>query len=77
MEKLFEYFAGSLSSLDMTLVIILMSVLLIFIILLIYVPVLTKKILPKFGYVKYSDYLPFIKVYNDDSLLISSSGSIK
>jgi len=77
MEKLFEYFAGSFSSLDMTLVIILMSVLLVFIILLIYIPALTKKILPKFGYIKYSDYLPFSKVFNDDSLLISDGSLVR
>ena len=68
MEKLFNYFAGNTNSTTLTLVIIAMCVLLVFIILLIYIPTLTKKIFPKFGYVKYSDYLPFNKVYTDNSL---------
>ena len=68
MEKLFEYFAGNFSSTDLTLAVVSMSVLLVFIVLLIYIPILTRRILPKFGYNRYSDYLPFNKVYNDDSL---------
>ncbi len=68
MEYLFDYFAGSNTSTILTFVIIAMSILLVFIVLLIYLPVLTKKILPKFGYAKYSDYLPFRTVYNDDTM---------
>lgn len=68
MEYLFNYFAGSNTSTILTFVIIAMSILLVFIVLLIYLPVLTKKILPKFGYAKYSDYLPFRTVYNDDTM---------
>ena len=33
-----------------------------------YIPALTKKIFPTFGYVRYLDFLPFYKVYNDNSL---------
>lgn len=68
MQYLFDYFAGSNTSTILTFVIIAMSILLVFIVLLIYLPVLTKKILPKFGYTKYSDYLPFRTVYNDDTM---------
>lgn len=68
MEYLFDYFAGSNTSTILTFVIIAMSILLVFIVLLIYLPVLTKKILPKFSYAKYSDYLPFRTVYNDDTM---------
>ena len=77
MEKLFEYFAGSLSSLNMTLTIISMSVLLIFIILLIYIPTLSRKILPKFSYAKYSDYLPFKNVYNDNTLSVNDNSLVR
>ncbi len=77
MEQLFEYFAGNSNSMTMTLVIIAMSVLLIFIGLLIYIPVLTRKILPNFGYVKYSDYLPFNTVYNDDSLSMDDGSLVR
>jgi type IV secretion system protein VirB4 len=77
MEQLFEYFAGNSNSMTLTLVIISMAVLLIFIGLLIYIPVLTRKILPNFGYVKYSDYLPFNTVYNDDSLSMDDGSLVR
>ena len=68
MEKLFNYFAGNNDSMILTLVVISMCALLIFLVLLVYIPVITRKIFPNFGYTKYSDYLPFDKVYKDDSL---------
>ena len=77
MEKLFEYFAGSIDSMSLTLIIIAMSVLLIFIFLLMYIPALTRKILPHFGYVKYSDYLPFDRVYKDDSLSMNDGSLVR
>jgi type IV secretion system protein VirB4 len=77
MDALFNYFAGNTSSMTLILVIISMIVLLIFIVLLIYIPALTKKILPSFGYAKYSDYLPFNTVYNDDSLLITDGSLVR
>ena len=61
MEKLFSYFAGNTNSMTITLIIIVMSVLFVFLILLAYIPTITKKIFPKFGYVKYSDYFLTIK----------------
>jgi type IV secretion system protein VirB4 len=77
MEKLFEYFAGSIDSMSLTLIVIAMSVLLIFIFLLIYIPVLTRRILPHFGYIKYSDYLPFDRVYKDDSLSMNDGSLVR
>lgn len=77
MEYLFDYFAGSNTSTILTFVIIAMSILLVFIVLLIYLPVLTKKILPKFGYAKYSDYLPFRTVYNDDTMSTDDSSLMR
>ena len=68
MEKLFSYFAGNNDSMVLTLVIISMAVVLAFLVLLMYIPTITKKVFPKFGYTKYSDYLPFDAVYSDDSL---------
>ena len=68
MEKLFSYFAGNNDSMILTLVVISMCALLVFLVLLAYIPAITRKIFPKFGYVKYSDYLPFNKVYKDNSL---------
>ncbi len=71
MEYLFNYFAGNSNSMALTLVIIAMSILLVFIILLAYIPAITKKILPEFGYAKYSDYLPFKGVYKDDIISLT------
>jgi len=75
MKEIFYYFAGT--DVTLTFVIISMLVLLIFIGLLIYIPILTKKIFPKFGYVKYSDYLPFKQVYNDDVLEIDDGSLVR
>lgn len=77
MEKLFNYFAGNTNSMTITLIIIVMSVLFVFLILLAYIPTITKKIFPKFGYVKYSDYLPFNHVYNDDSLSVDDGTLVR
>jgi type IV secretion system protein VirB4 len=77
MEKIFDYFAGNINSMTLNLVIVVMLVLLVFIILLIYIPLLTKKFLPEFGYAKYSDYLPFDKVYSDDSLSMTDGSLVR
>ena len=58
-------------------VIISMAVVLVFLVLLIYIPVLTKKIFPKFGYSKYSDYLPFDKVFNDNTLFMKDGSLVR
>ena len=77
MDKLFNYFAGNSETMTSSLVIISMCVLLVFIALLIYIPLLTRKILPNFGYSKYSDYLPFDKVYDDNSLSLIGGGLVR
>ena len=77
MEKLFNYFAGNTYSMTLTLFIIAMSVVFMFLLLLVYIPTVTKKFFPKFGYTKYSDYLPFSKVYSDDSLLLNDGSLIR
>lgn len=77
MEYLFNYFAGNNNSMTLTFVIIAMSVLLAFIVLLAYIPAITKKILPKFGYLKYSDYLPFKNIYKDDSVSLTDGSLIR
>ncbi len=77
MERIFDYFAGNMNSMTLNLVVVAMLVVLIFIVLLIYIPVLTKSILPKFGYTKYSDYLPFDKVYTDNSLSMTDGSLVR
>jgi len=77
MIEIFDYFAGNSNSMTLTVVLVAMLVVLIFIGLLIYLPVLTKKILPEFGYARYSDYLPFKTVYSDDSLLTNDGSLVR
>lgn len=77
MEKLFSYFAGNNDSMTLTFVIIAMAVVLVFLVLLIYIPIITKNIFPKFGYTDYADYLPFKKVYNDNSLSTTDGSLVR
>ena len=77
MEKLFSYFAGNTDSMILTLVIISMAVVFVFLVLLAYIPALTKKIFPNFGYTKYSDYLPFNTVYSDNSISINDGSLVR
>ena len=77
MDKLFNYFAGNSETMTSSLVIIAMCVLLVFIVLLMYIPFLTRKILPVFGYSRYSDYLPFDKVYDDNSLSLVDGSLVR
>ena len=77
MDKIFSYFAGNTNSMTLTLVTVVMCVLLVFIVLLMYIPAITRKIFPKFGYAKYSDYLPFDKVYNDNSLSMQDGSFVR
>ena len=54
-----------------------MAVLLMFIVLLIFVPAITRRLLPNFGYARYSQYLPFKTVYNDNSLELTDGGLVR
>lgn len=67
MEQLFDFFANS-AAFPITFVVLAVVALLVFVGFLIYLPTLTKRIFPNFGYVKYSDYLPFKVVYNDNTV---------
>lgn len=77
MEQIFNYFAGNNASADLVFATVIISAFLVFLILLIYIPLITKKFFPKFGYMKYSDYLPFDKVYRDDSLSITDGSLVR
>ncbi len=66
MNGFFEYFAGG--NFPITVTVLVMLVLFVFIVLMMYIPTLTRKIFPPFGYAKYSSYLPFKTVYNDNSI---------
>lgn len=71
----FEYFAGG--GFQITLTVLVVAVILVFLVLMMYVPVLTRKIFPKFGYAKYSSYLPFGTVFNDNSMQLTDGSLIR
>ena len=75
MNGFFEYFAGG--GFPLTAIILVMAVVFMFIVLLMYIPVLTRRIFPKFGYTRYSQYLPFQTVYNDNSMTLTDGGIIR
>ena len=70
----FEYFAGG--GFPITLTVLVVAAVLVFLVLMMYVPVLTRKIFPKFGYAKYSNYLPFGTVFNDNSMQLTDGSLI-
>ncbi len=71
----FQYFAGS--GFQLTLVVLIMVAVFVFIMLLIFIPTITKRIFPKFGYAKYANYLPFKTVYNDNSLELTDGSLMR
>ena len=75
MNGFFEYFAGG--GFPLTAIILVMAVVFMFIVLLMYIPVLTRRIFPKFGYTRYSQYLPFQTVYNDNSMTLTDGSIIR
>ncbi len=75
MNGFFEHFAGG--EFPLTATILVMAVVFLFIILMMYLPVLTRKIFPKFGYTRYSQYLPFKTVYTDNSMTLSDGSIIR
>ena len=71
----FDYFAGS--GYPITLTVMVMAVLCVFLLLLIYVPTITKKIFPRFGYAKYASYLPFKTVFKDNSMSLEDGSLLR
>ena len=69
MNEFFDYFAGGGYSITMT--VLVMAVIFVFIVLMMYIPSLTRRIFPKFGYNHYANYLPFKTVYNDNSMALT------
>lgn len=75
MNGFFEYFAGS--GFPVTTMIMVIAVIFIFVVLMMYLPALTRRILPQFGYKRYARYLPFRTVYNDDTLELSDGSLLR
>ena len=74
-DKFFNYFAGSGFIISMFLIV--MAVIFVFVIMLIYVPALTKIIFPRFGYARYSAYLPFRDVLNNNSMQMADGSFVR
>ncbi|HIS70916.1 MAG TPA: hypothetical protein IAD02_02915 [Candidatus Enterousia intestinigallinarum] len=75
MNGFFEHFAGG--EFPLTATIMVMAVIFVFIVLMMYIPVLTRRIFPKFGYTRYSQYLPFNTVYTDNSMTLTDGSIIR
>jgi hypothetical protein len=54
-----------------------MIVVFLFLVLMMYFPILTRRIFPRFGYAKYADYLPFVKLNADNSMGLSNGARIR
>ncbi|GHT58724.1 hypothetical protein FACS18945_4790 [Bacteroidia bacterium] len=67
MENILSFFAGG--GIPVTAFAVLGAMLLIFVILLLYSNILSIAVFPKFGYKKYSEYLPFAGLLSDNSTL--------
>lgn len=66
MNNFFQYFAGG--QFPLTMIVLILAVIFVFILLLMYVPALARRVFPQFGYTHYAQYLPFKTVFSDDSL---------
>ncbi len=75
MNGFFEHFAGG--EFPLTATILVMVVVFLFIVLMMYLPALTRRIFPKFGYARYSQYLPFKTVYTDNSMTLTDGSVIR
>ena len=75
MNGFFEHFAGG--EFPLTATIMVMVVVFLFIVLMMYVPALLRRIFPKFAYTRYSQYLPFKTVYNDNSIVLTDGSIIR
>ncbi len=75
LKNFFEYFAGG--DFPITLTVLVMASVFLFIIMMMYVPVLTRRIFPKFGYAKYANYLPFGTVFDDNSMQLTDGSFIR
>ncbi|MFA7188046.1 MAG: hypothetical protein WC137_01050 [Alphaproteobacteria bacterium] len=74
MNSFFSFFVSDLSS---PIMLVMFGAILLFVLVLyLYSSVLSKVVLPKFGYRKYSDYLPFSSIYSDNATIGLLDGSV-
>ncbi len=72
--EFFEFFTGI--NFPITMVVLVMAVLFLFIMLMLYIPTITLWIFPKFGYKKYSEYLPFKSVMSNSSIKLNDGSLV-
>ena len=75
MNEFFRYFAGG--EFTVTTTVMVMAVVFVFLALMMYIPALTKRIFPRFGYAKYANYLPFKTVFSDNSIELTDGTLIR
>ncbi len=75
MKEFLNFFVGT--QFPITSIILVMAVLFVFIILMLYIPTITVWVFPKFGYKKYSEYLPFQTIYSDNSIKLSDGSLLR
>ncbi len=75
MNGFFNYFAGG--GFPITTTILAMITVFVFVLLMMYMPVLTKRIFPRFGYARYAQYLPFKTVFSDNSIELTDGSLIR
>lgn len=75
MNDFFKYFVGG--DFTVTITIMVMVVIFVFLGMMMYVPALTKRIFPRFGYAKYASFLPFKTVYSDNSIELTDGKLVR
>ncbi len=75
LNSFFDYFAGG--DFPITMVVLAMAVILLFVVLLMYIPAISRWALPKFGYRRYSDYLPFKSILGDNVIKLVDGSLVR
>ncbi len=71
----FEYFVGNTTPLSLIVVAIVFALVALAMVFL--VPVLTRYVFPKFGYLKYANYLPFRRVEENNTLVLTNGAVVR
>ncbi len=75
MNGFLNYFAGG--GFPITLVVLAIAAVFVFVLLSFYIPTITRWIFPKFGYKSYAQYIPFKRVLDDNSILLSDGAQVR
>lgn len=75
MNGFFEYFAGG--GFPITTIVLAMITVLVFVVMMMYVPALVRRVFPRFGYASYARYLPFKTVFDDNSIELTDGSLVR